>query len=249
LFIRPRLRHGLTAGPGSKVRTLDTKFRIRQSALRRACLQQAPFQARVDPRVVVLLEAMLAEARSHGVLTTEFCQTLFTQLLLVLLRREPMPAGAARALPVSGPAGEPDLCGRIERFLRENCAQKIDQQNLGTALRLSYRHLHETWRKRHRVSPLQSLWLFRVERATHLIRYSDYDLKRIAELTGFASVHHFTRVFTREMGVAPARWRERERNGVRQDVIINPGFINAALTIQGSPVPPAAISPGRRRRR
>src|SRR5882757_2323346 len=50
LFIRPRLRHGLTAGRVATVRTLDTKFRIRKSALRRACLQQAPFQAKVDSR-------------------------------------------------------------------------------------------------------------------------------------------------------------------------------------------------------
>lgn len=232
LFIRPGLAHGLTANLDSTVRTLDTKFRIRLPALRRACLALESFHPVVDPRIVTLLELMLTEARAHGALTAEFCQALFTQLLLVLLKREFASAEAKAALAVR-PPGDHDLCARLERYLRENCAQRIDQQTLAAALRYSYRHLHATWRSRHRLSPLQSLWIFRIERASHLIRYSDYDLKHIAELTGFASVHHFTRVFTRVMGVAPARWRGRERGGIRKDVVINPSFINPALTIQG----------------
>ena len=42
---------------------------------------------------------------------------------------------------------------------------------------------------------------------------------------------HFTRVFTRFAGVSPARWRERERDGVRQDIVLRPGFINQVLTL------------------
>ena len=237
LFLRPRLRHGLTAGTTATVRTLDTKFRIPSPELRHACQQLDSFHRHVGTGISDLLEAILAEARRHGALTNEFCQTLLTQLLLLLLRQEPSPdaAMAPRALVAEA---ETDLCGRMERFLRENCARKIDQKVLSDALHYSYRHLHGVWLKRHRESPLQSLWAYRVERATHLIRYSDYELKRVAELTGFASVHHFTRVFARIAGIPPARWRDRERGGVRQDIVIRPGFINRGLTIQAEPTPP-----------
>lgn len=241
LFLRPRLRHGLTTDRASDLRTLDTKFRVRLPSLRRACRHLEAFHPRVDPLVVTLLEAMLTEARARGHLTTEVCQTLLTQLLLVLLRRE-LPTVGATTRVAAQPADELDLCGRIERYLRDHCADRIDQRTLSAALHFSYRHLHETWRKRHRTSPLRSLWVFRVERASHLIRYSDYELKSIAELTGFASVHHFTRVFRRVIGVAPAQWRERERAGVRQDVTIAPGFVNPALTVQD----PRAITSARR---
>lgn len=230
-FIRPRLLHGLTAGKSVTVRTLDTKFRIQVPALRRALRSFASFQRTVDPAVVGLLEAILVEARAQGALTNEFCQTLLTQLLLRLLRHEPVsPRGPA---PSVWPApAESDLSGRIEQFLRGNSAGKIDQQVLSAALHYSYRHLHAVWQKRHGESPLRSLWSYRVERASHFIRYSDYELKRIAELTGFATVHHFTRVFSRLAGISPARWRERERRGVRQDIVIRPGFINRGITIQ-----------------
>ena len=88
------------------------------------------------------------------------------------------------------------------------------------------------WRTHHDESPLQALWKYRVERAKKMIRYSDYELKRIAELSGFTTIHHFTRVFTRIAGASPARWRDRERHSIRRDIIIQRGFINQPLTIQ-----------------
>ena len=232
LFLRPRLVHGLTAGPTEPVRTLDTKFFLHRANLRAACRQLAPFQSSVAEQVMNLLEAIHSEARRHGPLTNELCQTLFAQLLLRLLQKDPDETPVKLPAPALDSTADDDLARRTERYLRENCAHVIDQQTLSAALHYSYRHLHNVWLKHHRGSPLQALWHYRVDRATQLIRYSDYELKRIAELAGFATVHHFTRVFTRLAGVSPARWREREREGIRQDIAIRPGFINPALTIQ-----------------
>jgi len=248
LFLRPRLVHSLTAGPTEPVRTLDTKFLLHRKNLRTACRRLGSFHPRVDARAVALLEAIHAAARRHGPVSNALCQTLFAQLLLQLLEGEPA-KGAVRA-PTNLPPPRPtttatiddELAQRLECYLRENCAQVVDQQTLSAALHYSYRHLHNVWLKHHRESPLQALWHYRVDRATQLIRYSDYALKRIAELTGFATVHHFTRVFTRIAGISPARWRERERAGVRQDIAIRPGFVNPALTIQTTNPPRARLT-------
>jgi AraC-like DNA-binding protein len=236
LFLRPGLKHGLHAGPDGPVRTLDTKFLLHHAKLRAACRRLEVFHPKVDERVVTLLEAVHAEARRHGPLTIALCQTLFTELLLRLLQQEPTDA-AAHLSAAPAATEEYDLAQRMEKFLRENCASAIDQQTLGAALHYSYRHLHNVWLKHHRESPLQALWHYRVARATQLIRFSDYELKRIAELTGFASIHHFTRVFSRIAGISPARWRQRERDGIRQDIAIRSGFKNPALTIQTAPKP------------
>ena len=236
LFLRPRLVHSLTAGSNEPVRTLDTKFLLHRQNLRTACRRLPSFHPRIDERAVALLEAIHAEARRHGPFSNALCQTLFAQLLLRLLETGTDEAAGrlpSTPLPPTVFTGDDDdLAQRLERYLRENCAQPIDQRKLSAALHYSYRHLHNVWLKHHRASPLQALWHYRVDRATQLIRYSDYELKRIAELTGFATVHHFTRVFTRIAGISPARWRERERAGVRQDIAIRPGFVNPALTIQ-----------------
>lgn len=232
LFLRPGLLHGLSAGAAEPVRTLDTKFRVHRKNLRSACRRVAPFHARAQPAVIALLEAIYAEARRHAAMTKDLCQSLFTQLLLLLVQDERDGAPAPPVARLVEGALEDRLTLKIERYLRENCVKAVDQESLGAALHYSYRHLHGVWRRRHRESPLQTLWRYRVERAVQLIRYSDYELKRIAELAGFATIHHFTRVFTRLNGVSPARWRARERDGIRQDVAISPGFVNRALTIQ-----------------
>ena len=231
LFLAPGLQHGLEAGAEGPVRTLDTKFVLHHPGLRAACRRLDAFHASVDGQVIALLEAIHAEARRHGPHAEDVCRNLLAQLLLRLLQAEPFPSPApppATALP----GDEEGLSHRLERFLRENCARDVTQASLSAALNYSYRHLHNVWQREHRESPLQALWRYRVARAMQLIRYSDYALKRIAELSGFATVHHFTRVFTRLAGLPPARWRERERAGIRQDVAIRPGFINPDLTIQ-----------------
>jgi AraC-like DNA-binding protein/quercetin dioxygenase-like cupin family protein len=230
LFVRPGLSHGLEANAASTVRTLDTKFIIRHAPLRQACERLNFCHPEAEPRIAALLEAMHAAARQHEPLTVEFCQTLLEQVLLLLLQKK-SPGSSSEIPETTGPDRD-DLCGHMEKFLRENCAEKIDQRVLSEKFHYSYRHLHAVWLKRHRESPLQALWNYRFTRATQLIRYSDYELKRIAEVTGFATVHHFTRVFTRIAGVSPARWRDRERRGIRQDIVMRPGFVNPALTIQ-----------------
>ena len=235
LFLRPGLAHGLQAGPDGPVRTLDTKFLLRRAKLHAACRSLESFHTKADERVIAILEAIHAKARQTGQFSNALCQTLLTQLLLHLLQRKPLRAISELPTQENPGISDDDLAQRMENYLRENCAERIDQKILSAALRYSYRHLHSTWLKRHHESPLQALWHYRVARATELIRYSDYELKRIAELTGFTTVHHFTRVFTRITGTPPARWREREREGVRQDIVIRPGFINPALTIQGPP--------------
>jgi AraC-like DNA-binding protein len=239
LFLPPRFKHGLEAGAEGPVRTLDTKFLLHHAKLRAACRRLDVFHAKVDDQVVALLEAIHAEARRHGPYTKEVCQNLFAQLLLRLLQAEP-PAAPAPVPANTASTGDDDLSRRLERFLRENCTGTINQQTLSAALHYSYRHLHNVWQQEHRESPLQALWRYRVARAMQLIRYSDYELKRIAELSGFATVHHFTRVFTRLAGHSPARWRAQERGGIRQDVAIRPGFINPALTIQSASTTPPA---------
>jgi len=229
LFFAPGVDHGLEIARESSVRTLDTKFRVSHTALRRSCLKIQPVHRQADRRVQTLLETMHAEAELRGSLSGEICQTLLTQVLLLLLQKFP-------AAPVVSPALPPDasdpksLCGRIGRFLQENNGRRIDQRTLSREFNYSYRHLHARWYAEHGESPLQSLRRHRVESAMQMIRYSDYELKRIAGMTGFASIHHFSRVFKEISGDSPARWRDREKFSIRRDIVLKRGFVNQTLT-------------------
>ncbi len=229
LFLPPGFEHGLEIARGSIVCTLDTKFRVRHSALRRACLRLPPVHMQSDRRIQTLLETMHAEAELRGAVANEICQTLLTQVLLLLLQKSLSSSAVAPALRLDE-TDETSLCGRVGHFLRENSGRRIDQKVLSRAFNYSYRHLHARWHAKYGESPLQSLRRHRVETAMQIIRYSDYELKRIAEMTGFASIHHFSRVFREIAGDSPARWRDREKFSIGRDIVLKRGFVNQALT-------------------
>lgn len=229
LFLPPGLEHGLEIGRESSVRTLDTKFRVRHPALRRACLKLQPVHLPSDRRVQTLLETMHAEAELRGPHANEICQALLTQVLLLLLQKFPAVPAVTPTLRFDE-SDSNSVCGRISRFLQENSGRRIDQRTLSREFNYSYRYLHARWHAKYGESPLQSLRRHRVDSAMQFIRYSDYELKRIAGMTGFASIHHFSRIFKAVTGESPARWREREKLSIRRDIVLKRGFVNQALT-------------------
>jgi AraC-like DNA-binding protein len=69
-----------------------------------------------------------------------------------------------------------------------------------------------------------------VEKACELMIYSDYSLKQISEMTGFKSIHHFSRVFREQKGISPGQFCRMEREGIRKDVYIDDSFDNTVST-------------------
>jgi len=230
-FFQPGLEHGLEVG-NRPVQTLDTKFRVLNRTLNRACRTLNPVKLEPDRRITTLLEALYAEAQAAASGSAELCQTLLLQVLILLIRGET--AQPVATLPLADFAGAdgPETCDRLHLFLRDRCGERISQRSLSLSFRCSYHHLHSLYRARYGLSPLRALKLMRIEKAKQLIRFSDYELKQIALLTGFSTVHHFTRVFAEVAGVTPARWRAEDGNGRASDVVIHPGFINRDLVRQ-----------------
>ena len=51
----------------------------------------------------------------------------------------------------------------------------------------------------------------RLETASRLLKDTDIEIARIAEKTGFATVQHFSRVFSTINGVSPRKFRQKSR--------------------------------------
>jgi transcriptional regulator GlxA family with amidase domain len=56
-------------------------------------------------------------------------------------------------------------------------------------------------------TPMAWLRRIRIREACRLLRFGNQSLDEIAEATGFADRHHFTRVFTAMTGMGPAAFR------------------------------------------
>jgi AraC family transcriptional regulator len=72
---------------------------------------------------------------------------------------------------------------------------------------LSTRHFAHAFRQSTGVPTQRSLLRHRVQRAQSMLRTQVLPLAEIALRCGFADQSHFTRVFSREVGLSPNQWR------------------------------------------
>ncbi|MBI1765290.1 MAG: helix-turn-helix transcriptional regulator [Acidobacteria bacterium] len=228
-LIKPQQRHGLTVG--SVVNSLDLKFVVKDGHLQHTLRKAANHFAACDAAIPHLFERIRQEGEGKGPLFRELCGAYLLEMLILLLRQERRPKRNLHLakVPLGGPADA--VSKRIVEFIQQHYAEDVHLPEIARALGMSDRRIRQKFQESVGVPPMRYLLQCRVEHAQELISYSDYALKEIAELTGFKSIHHFTRVFSEIAGVAPGVWRQQNRQGIRKDVYINPHFSNTIWTI------------------
>jgi AraC-like DNA-binding protein len=112
--------------------------------------------------------------------------------------------------------GAPDTAGcrlapwqvkRVMRFIDANLGAKVGPQDLADLARLSASHFARAFRLTVGKSPYAYVLRRRIERAKELMLETDLPLVQIALDCGLADQSHFTRLFTRIVGISPAAWR------------------------------------------
>jgi AraC-like DNA-binding protein len=228
VLVKPNQRHGLFATDA--VKTLDIKFRVHNKKLLRS-LADGPNQFAAGSEsgellgIADLLEAIRREGNERDAFFRDICNAQLLNILVRLVRDGAKPAqgSADERAPLRAVPAEP-LVRRVKRYIEEHHAEDVDEPSLARDAGFSVRHIRNRFTRELGVSPMRYLLHCRVTHAKELIGRSDYELKQIAELVGFKSVHHFTRVFGRIAGVPPGEFRSQVQEGVRQNVYISPEF-------------------------
>jgi AraC-like DNA-binding protein len=107
------------------------------------------------------------------------------------------------------PTGSGTLLHRAKLFVKDNLAQPLTLEDVAAYLHISPRHLSRLFSIQLGVPYSSFVRQERIRAAAELLATTDRSIKHIAEETGFASVHYFTRVFTAEKGVTPGQFRRR----------------------------------------
>jgi AraC-like DNA-binding protein len=174
------------------------------------------------------------------------CDALLVQILAYVLRlgapKVPNESrgdnkGMETALP------DHDRAGQLVNFIRMHFAEKLTLQDIAQAVGRSDRLVRDLMQRTVGMPPMRYLTQYRVEKAKEFILYSDYSLKEITELSGFRTVHHFTRVFDQVAHETPGAWRRKNREGICKDVCIDPSFSNVILTGHGTDARHSPSSP------
>jgi AraC-like DNA-binding protein len=96
-----------------------------------------------------------------------------------------------------------DAIARTIDYLEEHYAEDVTLDRLASVANYSPFHLHRLFVERTGTTPHRYLRACRIERAKSLLARSDLAVARVAEIVGYASERHFSRVFAREVGVTP----------------------------------------------
>lgn len=116
--------------------------------------------------------------------------------------------GGVLVPPVANRGGlSPSQARRAKELLSANLSGGILLTDLATACNLSVRQFTRAFRQTTGMAPHRWLLQRRIEKAQDLLARSTRSLAHVAADCGFADQSHFTRVFTRAIGITPGQWR------------------------------------------
>ncbi|NLR93959.1 AraC family transcriptional regulator [Flammeovirga agarivorans] len=95
----------------------------------------------------------------------------------------------------------------IDTYIVDNLEKNITSQELAEVVFMSQRSLFRFFKKEKGVSVHQYILQFKVNRALKLLEHSQISLAEIADLTGFSSQFHLSRVIKKHTGQSPSEYR------------------------------------------
>lgn len=161
-----------------------------------------------DVTVLHLTRLMERELESGGLLGELYLDSIARLLVLTLLRR----TAASDPFPQSSGGGlDERRLRRVLDYLADHIAEDVRLGDLVAQANLSRAQFLRCFRRSVGTSPHQYLLRLRIERASSLLLSTRRDITQIALSCGFSTPEHFSRVFKRETGNTPSRYRQLVR--------------------------------------
>ena len=229
LLVPPHTEHSISASKGVPLKTLDTKFKVNCTELRRELSRIIePLDDR-GSQIRQLLERIRVEGMQRRSWYRPLCNALFVQASIMLLR---LRSGETNHRSVTSGNCQLSSAGeKVRSFIHDNFFRELTLNEIADYVGYSPEYLSKLFSSMMGVSVHQYLMHVRMEHAKELLKYSQLTIKEISSECGFKSIHHFSRAFKEYQGAPPATWRDQEQKGVWKNVVISPGFVNKDLTI------------------
>ena len=194
----------------------------------------SPWIAHLDPRVLAWLQIQIGNARRIAAIGEGV--DLMTKADVVQLRRNVRTCqGGAASVVIALEMVEEDhgrafaqrvaqaLQGRdrgpmeaehwairhVQAHIRANIASELSIADLARHAGMSERHFTRIFRAQSGVTPTEFVKHVRIEEARRLLEASELSVNAVAQRVGYSAPDAFRRVFTRQVGMEPSRYRRR----------------------------------------
>jgi len=165
----------------------------------------------VYERIHALHQTLIAEwMRDQPDLTRQISYSDI-QAILALVRHVAIPDrklyGKISHPPVNRIASTVETVEIIVRWMESSYWENFTLQKLCEYAHLNSSYLIRTFKAYKGVSPLQYLNNLRMGAAEKYLLESNMSIQDIADITGFQTIHYFSRLFKQKYGKSPANWR------------------------------------------
>jgi AraC-like DNA-binding protein/quercetin dioxygenase-like cupin family protein len=234
MLARPGQTHGLHSSQADPLRTLDTKFAVRDPELRSELDRIARPLCDESDVVRSLMEELREEGERGGRWRRICCDSLLARIAVILIRMDhdtsPEPVGDPLSRSV-----ESQSIQQAIRYIEDHYMEEISTDDIAAVAGFSRQHLAKKFQEECAVSPHEYLLHYRIHRAKELLRHTHRPIKAITGDVGFRSIHHFTRAFHSVAGIPPGRWREEEVSSICKDINVAPEFVNIYILLPSQP--------------
>ncbi|NHN29914.1 helix-turn-helix domain-containing protein [Paenibacillus agricola] len=103
-----------------------------------------------------------------------------------------------------------NILAQAMKYIADNIASDLSLVYVANYVHLSPRHLSRIFFEEREQSFSDFIRKTRMEKATHLLVTTNLSVKSIAEITGFKTIHYFTRIFSKEMKMSPTFFRKKQ---------------------------------------
>ena len=103
----------------------------------------------------------------------------------------------------------PGRCRNAVARLRQNYTERLDIDRLAQLCSISRPHFFRLFREETGFTAQQYLCRLRLDHAKALLRFTDKSVAEIGRAVGWPDQFHFSRIFSRETGYSPMKFRNR----------------------------------------
>lgn len=104
-----------------------------------------------------------------------------------------------------------NVADRVAAFMMQRLNEPLSLERLSEEFHFSKNHLINVFKNAFGVTPACYWNQLKLQKARHLLEATSAPSQVIAESCGFNNYSHFYRLFVRETGLSPAKWREQAR--------------------------------------